>query len=430
MEPLIRDFAPQTPASVKALLTSPMRTGQDPVREIEERNFLCTLYNDSFREEVYISLGMVLEASRRHGFRAGELLAHVSLANRYFEVNQPDKAREHVEQALSITEEPGLDYKYRVQGVHMLAWLYWARGEYTVAYDMNVELLKNIESIEDVAAAGWLYYAVGVFNYDLRDYEQSIAYCTRAREYFEKSQNDIQRAYGCARSNTGIASGYIQLQRYEDAERLLEESLAVYRYLMVTTGISRVLNDLAVIEKIRGNHTRAVGFQLEAFQIRQETGHEQGKLTSLNELGELYLETGDIPAAEKYLLQAKELGEMLVAKAKTFRAYFLLSQLYKKTGDAARALDYYEKFHQVKEEVLGQNATNEIKRLQNRFEKEKSEKEAEIERLRNVELKQAHEAISIKNKEILDSIHYARRIQQSLLPTEVFIQRLLKQLKG
>ncbi|MEO6305826.1 MAG: hypothetical protein ABIP51_21950, partial [Bacteroidia bacterium] len=31
-----------------------------------------------------------------------------------------------------------------------------------------------------------------------------------------------------------------------------------------------------------------------------------------------------------------------------------------------------------------------------------------------------------KQKEILDSIHYAKRIQISLLPTEKFIERILK----
>ena len=35
-----------------------------------------------------------------------------------------------------------------------------------------------------------------------------------------------------------------------------------------------------------------------------------------------------------------------------------------------------------------------------------------------------------KNKEILDSIYYARRIQQSLLPTEKYNRRTLKRLNA
>ena len=43
------------------------------------------------------------------------------------------------------------------------------------------------------------------------------------------------------------------------------------------------------------------------------------------------------------------------------------------------------------------------------------EKEEEIERLRNVELKHAYDLIAEKNKEITDSIHYANRIQKTIL---------------
>ncbi|HET6242906.1 MAG: hypothetical protein H0V01_14560 [Bacteroidetes bacterium] len=42
--------------------------------------------------------------------------------------------------------------------------------------------------------------------------------------------------------------------------------------------------------------------------------------------------------------------------------------------------------------------------------------------------KQKH-LVEVKQKEILDSIHYAKRIQQSLLPTENYIGRNLKKLK-
>ena len=37
--------------------------------------------------------------------------------------------------------------------------------------------------------------------------------------------------------------------------------------------------------------------------------------------------------------------------------------------------------------------------------------------------------IEDKNKEILDSIHYAKRIQNSLLPTEKYIDRSIKRLR-
>jgi hypothetical protein len=47
-----------------------------------------------------------------------------------------------------------------------------------------------------------------------------------------------------------------------------------------------------------------------------------------------------------------------------------------------------------------------------------------------VELKSAYQIIEQKNKDILDSIAYARRIQHSLMPTEKYIEVKLKTLKN
>jgi hypothetical protein len=60
---------------------------------------------------------------------------------------------------------------------------------------------------------------------------------------------------------------------------------------------------------------------------------------------------------------------------------------------------------------------------------ESSKRETELERVKNVGLKNAFKLIEEKNKEILDSIHYASRIQRALLPTEIFIDRNLNKSK-
>ncbi len=420
---------PQTRESVIEALTGPFPEGIERREEIETRGFLCNMYSDSFPKECLMASLVLLEESQKLKIIEGQLSAHIMLTSLFAESKEMQKAGFHMQSTLELMDHAALPFRYKAMGTHMIGYLHWSRGEYAIAFDKVFELLKEVDKIDGAGPRGWIYYSLGVFNFDIKDYENSIKYYSIARDHFEKAEEKVQLHYGTARSNTGIATCYIQLERYEEAEKLLKGALEVYRHLMVTAGISRVLNDLATIEKTRKNYREALIFQLESYQIRHETGHLQGKLTSLNELGEIYFMLEEFVDCEKYLLEAKELGGKLQARAKTFRAYFLLSQLYKKTNQPVKALEYYEMFHALKEEVLGHNSSNEIKRLQNQFDREKSEKEAEIERLKNVELKEAHEAISLKNKEILDSIHYAKRIQQSLLPTPKMIERILTQLK-
>jgi Ca2+/Na+ antiporter len=45
------------------------------------------------------------------------------------------------------------------------------------------------------------------------------------------------------------------------------------------------------------------------------------------------------------------------------------------------------------------------------------------------EVEKQKQLVEEKQKEILDSIHYARRIQQSLMPTEKYIERTLNRAK-
>lgn len=60
------------------------------------------------------------------------------------------------------------------------------------------------------------------------------------------------------------------------------------------------------------------------------------------------------------------------------------------------------------------------------FELEQAEKEKEIYKLRNYELAKANKAIESKNKDITDSIKYAKHIQEASLPDKALMDKYLK----
>jgi hypothetical protein len=66
--------------------------------------------------------------------------------------------------------------------------------------------------------------------------------------------------------------------------------------------------------------------------------------------------------------------------------------------------------------------------LSNRFRLIKKQKNIIEEQKKLVEFQK--EIVDEKQEQILSSIYYARRIQQSLMPTEKFIERKLNNLKG
>lgn len=67
-------------------------------------------------------------------------------------------------------------------------------------------------------------------------------------------------------------------------------------------------------------------------------------------------------------------------------------------------------------------------KLINHLDRMVKEKTNEISKQKN-EIEEQHFELKEKQKEILDSIHYAKRIQNSLMPTEKYIDKNMKQLK-
>lgn len=309
---------------------------------------------------------------------------------------------------LNVQDHTGLSRTY-----NMIAYGEWWKGNYTVAVDTALKATRHAELSGDLLNIGWTNYAMGVFYNDLKDLEQAIGHFRIAI----KCAEDTGERFIHARALGALGTVYIVKNDLTQAEKIVSDALIRYQELAYESGISRALNDLAVIEKKRGNYRDASELLNRALRIRRENNFRQGVATTLIELGALCLEMKQFERAFAFLDEARLLCESLDARPKLAVTHGYLSDLYKLTGEPWKALEHLQVSHAIRETVSGEQAQNKIKQLQTTFATEKAEKEKEIERLRNVELKQAYDLIEQKNKDILDSINYARRIQLAILPS-------------
>ncbi len=146
-----------------------------------------------------------------------------------------------------------------------------------------------------------------------------------------------------------------------------------------------------------------------------------------------------------------------------------LSALYDSTGNYKKAFEYYKLFIVYKDSIVNNENTKKQTRLEMNYEFEKKEAAAAAERQKQEAVAEAESRkqqmviwfvvavamtvavfalfifralriarkqkqvieqqkhlVEEKQKEILDSIHYARRIQTALLPTEKYIDKCMK----
>lgn len=190
-------------------------------------------------------------------------------------------------------------------------------------------------------------------------------------------------------------------------------------------------------------------------------------------IGDLNLINGDYKTAEKYLLKALEIASDIDDLNNIKDAYSKLSELYEKTNQYELSLINYENSIKVQDTIFNAGNTKKEVQLEMNFEFEKQEaitkleqekaesvRKAESKRQQiilwsivsvlifvlaftfyvfknykeknkiNVEITHQKHIIEEKQKEILDSIYYASRIQRALMTSERYIDKNLNRLNN
>lgn len=383
--------------------------------QIDRRIDFCGDYLESKHKFCLEQLEIAQRDSESIGYAKGEVLImcmRAFLSGDFTELRSVvdnDDVKERTMQRLE-------DDAARSYFLNFICYAFSYFGQLDKAFSCVHECLHYGELAGDARAIGWGNYAAGVFNFDLKDY-------ATAKRYFQYTYDhcDAPRLrYGKARSATGLASVHIQYGEFEAAEHFLQEAMVIYHDMEHLSGEARTLHELGSIAFRKNNFEAALAYHREALAARVSMTHTQGIITSNLEIGKSLFKLERYDEAEQYLLEALKMAEAMLTKAKAYQAHEFLSLLYKAKSEPWKALEHFEKFQRIREEVSGEQAANRIRQMQTRVETEK----AEIERLRNVELKQAFDIIEEKNKSILDSIHYAQRIQRAMLPAEDEIREI------
>lgn len=399
----------------------------DERKKVEEIIEFALNYGDSYGDRVKPLMEEGMALSKKINFEIGEILCYANLlffgglvAGKDFSSAQ----NLFQEDMMSIIKKLEKDPFWYSLGLNQLSFYYWFKGDYEKGFNLAFEAVKFGQNFDD-KNSGWNYFSLGVFFFDTRDFDNSALYYQKAFDHFERHKAE----YGMARARNGLASVWLMLNQLDKAMPLLHSAAESYRDLGHYSGLSRALNDLGVLERSLKNHDAAVRVLKEAIELRKEINHVQGLITSYTELSEVFIEQKKSEEALESLFTGLALSTKINARQKTMRLHKLLYDVYKSLQNTNKALEHLEHYYELKTQLMGDEASNNIKRLQTNFEKEKSEREAEIERLKNFELKKAYEVIEQRNKDIHDSIIYASRIQRSLLPQNNYIAKNLKKLK-
>jgi two-component sensor histidine kinase len=282
----------------------------------------------------------------------------------------------------------------------LIAGMYQDKGDFDRMIQYFLEGLQIAEKYKVDEMIAFLSNCIGEAYSDAgRPVSVTLPYYQRALEIENRIQN--WQYVGMIWSN--IAKDNMLSGNKREAEKAAEQAISyinrkadrAYVYATVTTDIGEVYLGI-------GKYREAEGYLLKSLHILDSLGTKDNVLIPLGALSQLYKKTNEAAKANAYAQRLLTLSTAYKSKRYQRDSYEVLSSVAKKSGDPELALKYYELYKLFNDSLFNENREKTIAEAENRvklIQKELEVKyEAEKKAKENEELKQSN--LGLQNRTI------------------------------
>jgi serine phosphatase RsbU (regulator of sigma subunit) len=339
-------------------------------------------------------------------------------------------------------------------------------------YFMAIDIATKAENFSILTM---LYSNVGIIYKNIKDFDKAEEFYKKSLSY-RKHVSDIKSIadlYG----NLGILAknrkDYITAIQFYDTSYLISDSISY------TLGMISALTNRSSIHKENKEYDKAIDNLKLAERLTNETSDKSRNFHLYNELAILYIKKQQLNHAKQYVDIVVELAYKFDNFHEKAIAHSLQSYYYELKKDFKRALEHHKIFQRFNDSIFNENAQNNLiakdlefsfeqqryaDSLQNEFIQAAKEKEtvAEIEK-RDLQIKSSRiqliivgialllililsyiifkrlrittkqksiieeqkDKLANKNEEIEQSVTYAKKIQDTILPSHKLIKRFI-----
>jgi tetratricopeptide (TPR) repeat protein len=385
----------------------------------------------------------------------------------YYQQGNITKALEYYQKSLAIKEKIG-DQNSIAISLSNIGNLYTDLGDIAKGLDYFDKARKIHEKTGDKEGIASAFHNMAT----IYDTQGDIP---KALEYYQKSlkiREELKDQYGIALSLGNIGTIYQAQGNIEKAREYHMKSMAIKEKIGDTRGYASSLVNLGNIYDKTGDRATALDYYEKALALWETLKDKKGIAHTLNNIAGIYFDNGDLTKATLYANKgyaaAKELGYPVDIAHSTK----LLYEIYKKQNNGMKALEMHEIYMQMKDSINNESTRKTALKKQLQYEYEKktaadSVLNMEKAKLEDVKYQQeiskqkmytysgiigfalmllvagisfnayrqkqkANTIIALqksiveeKQKEILDSITYAQRIQSAILAKETDIKKHL-----
>lgn len=412
---------------------------------------------------------LALQKAESKNYLRGVLAARVALGNCYLYrseqedlLNAFDQYTQVIETTLPQTQEGECALVLeKAKALNGLGSLYQIWGDFKKAIELHTRSLEIRERCGDPIGIARCYNSIGLVYDNMGNYDEAIRYYSRALNSYEKHRrmrdvagvlNNLAAATHLKLLNSNSAESHEQVFDY------YRRSLKISEELKDRRGMARIYNNMGILYAEQGKFDEALDLYFRAAMIDEEENDPAEAAATFNNIARLFEQKEEWLVALDYYQKALEAAAAVESKSALLSAAQGLSRVYAQLGDFYKAFQYAQMTNRLQKELYDVETSRRIALISSQYEIEKKQKQIEQleqqqalqalenERSRqylffgsillvmlialilllfnryrfksklNKQLQTLYRELAIQHQRTEDSIQYASRIQQAMIP--------------
>jgi serine phosphatase RsbU (regulator of sigma subunit) len=220
----------------------------------------------------------------------------------------------------------------------------------------------------------WFYSNIGNLYLDQKNYQKALEYSLKALKAEEKAKDKE------ALLNTSANLGQIYSSLGKNDSALFYYNLALKTSHETNDGfgIANSLVNMGILYTKLKQYNKAIDFSLRGSKLCQANGFVDLNVYAISNLGMINRALQKYDAAENYFLEAASIAKKINSKMLIRESYLSLASLYEEEKDFKRSYDYYKLYSETKDSLLNQENSKLITEMNTKYTTEKKEKEIEL----------------------------------------------------
>lgn len=391
-----------------------------------------------------------------------------ALCWKYFRTN-PNRAHYYAKHLL-IFAETTVHQEAKINAFDSYGYLSSSMGDYKTAISYLLKSIKIKEAIKD--SMGLIYGYEGVANIYLRlnNYKEALRYFNASLHIEEILK--LKHMINTTLQN--IAVVYVDMGLIDKGLKQYYKALNNALTDNNESAVAILYNNIGQVYASRGNLSEALEMFLKACVIAEKISDRTFLSTLYTNIGDCFLKTGRYEESLIHYKKSIRLAKEMKNKEDEAKAYESISLAYSKLNNYKSAYNNHLNYSNIKDSIMSEASNRAIAEMSTKYQTDKKEKQIEIQNLslgkqqvelkkrqiiiysvllglllvialalstyrnlrknkrkneiisaQKLEVEQQKHVIEEKHKEITDSIKYAKRLQEAIMPPMQLVNDML-----